>query len=68
VLPGRPKGTAVTSDGRFAVVSGGPRLPPDVPPSGTVWVIDLRRRAVIATVTGVGNDPYGLTILEERDD
>src|SRR3989449_2293576 len=25
VLPGRPKGTAVTSDGRYAVVSGGPR-------------------------------------------
>ena len=64
VLPGRPKGTAVTSDGRFAVVSGGPRQPPDAPPSGTVWVIDLRSRAVIATVTGVGNDPYGLTILE----
>src|SRR5882672_8071496 len=27
-LPGRPKGTAVTSDGRYAVVSGGPRLDP----------------------------------------
>src|SRR5262245_14862661 len=37
---------------------------PDAPPSGTVWVIDLRSRAVVATVTGVGNDPYGLTILE----
>jgi hypothetical protein len=32
-----------------------------------VWVIDLHRRAVVATVTGVGNDPYGLTILEEDD-
>jgi len=67
VLPGRPKGTAVTSDGRYAVVSGGPRLAPEAPPSGTVWIIDLRRRAVVATITGVGNDPYGLTILEERD-
>ena len=66
VRPGRPKGTAVTSDGRYAVVSGGPRLDPTAPPSGTVWVIDLRRHAVVATVTGVGNDPYGLTILEER--
>ena len=65
VLPGRPKGTAVTSDGRFAVVSGGPRLDPTAPPSGTVWVIDLRARAVVATVTGVGNDPYGLAIFEE---
>jgi len=68
VRPARPKGTAVTSDGRFAVVSGGPRLDPTAPPSGTVWVIDLQRRAVVATVTGVGNDPYGLTILEDRPD
>jgi DNA-binding beta-propeller fold protein YncE len=68
VLPGRPKGTAITSDGRFAVVSGGPRLDPTAPPSGTVWVIDLRARAVVATVTGVGNDPYGLTILEDHGD
>jgi len=64
VRPGRPKGTAVTSDGRYAVVSGGPRLDPTAPPSGTVWVIDLRTRAVVATVTGVGNDPYGLTLVE----
>jgi len=32
-----------------------------------VWVIDLHSRAVVATVTGVGNDPYGLTILEDED-
>jgi len=68
VLPARPKGTAVSSDGRFAVVSGGPRLDPTAPPSGTVWVIDLRTRAVIGIVTGVGNDPYGLTLLERRPD
>src|SRR5207253_8260026 len=64
VRPARPKGTAVTSDGRYAVVSGGPRLDPTAPPSGTVRVIDLRSRAVVGTVTGVGNDPYGLTLLE----
>ncbi len=70
VLPGRPKGTAVTSDGRYAVVSGGPRLDPSAPPSGTVWVIDLHlpKPAVVATVTGVGNDPYGLAILEDGPD
>jgi YVTN family beta-propeller protein len=33
-------------------------------PSGTVWIIDLATRAVVATVTGVGNDPYGLAIVE----
>jgi hypothetical protein len=33
-----------------------------------VWIIDLRSRAVVATVTGVGNDPYGLTLLEGDED
>jgi DNA-binding beta-propeller fold protein YncE len=64
VLSGNPKGTAVTANGQYAVVSGGPRLDPEAPPSGTVWIINLRSRAVVATVTGIGNDPYGLTILE----
>jgi hypothetical protein len=27
-------------------------------------VIDLRKRAVVATVTGVGNDPYGLAVVD----
>ena len=45
VRPGRPKGTAVTSDGRYAVVSGGPRLDPGAPASGTVWVIDITSQA-----------------------
>ena len=35
---------------------------------GSLQVIDLRTRAVVATVTGVGNDPYGLTILEDEPD
>ena len=60
--PARPKGSAVTSDGRYAVISGGPRT--TFVPSGTVWVIDLQSRTVVATVTGVGNDPYGLAIVE----
>jgi len=33
-----------------------------------MWVIDLRSRVVVATVTGVGNDPYGLTIFEGDND
>jgi DNA-binding beta-propeller fold protein YncE len=67
-LPGNPKGTAVTANGQYAAVSGGPRLAPDAPPSGTVWIINLRSRAVVATVTGIGNDPYGLTILEHYEE
>ena len=64
VLPARPKGSAVTSDGRYAVISGGQRT--TFEPSGTVWIIDLRTRIVLATVTGVGNDPYGLALVETK--
>ncbi len=64
VLPARPKGSAVTSDGRYAVISGGQRT--TFEPSGTVWIIDLQTRTVVGTVTGVGNDPYGLAVVETR--
>ena len=63
----RPKGSAITSDGRYAVISGGARVTPSAP-SGTVWIVDLRKRAVVATVTGVGNDPYGLAVVDVDDD
>jgi YVTN family beta-propeller protein len=63
VRPARPKGSAVTADGRYAVISGGPRIT-TFAPSGTVWVIDLKTHRVVATVTGVGNDPYGLAVVE----
>jgi hypothetical protein len=33
-----------------------------------VWIIDLRSRAVVATVTGVGNDPYGVALVEGEED
>jgi YVTN family beta-propeller protein len=56
----------VTSDGRYAVISGGARTA--VAPSGTVWIIDLKTRTVAATVTGVGNDPYGVAVVELDDD
>jgi DNA-binding beta-propeller fold protein YncE len=65
VRPARPKGSAVTADGRYAVISAGPRT--TFEPSGMVYIIDLRTRAVVGTVTGVGNDPYGLAVtLQER--
>ncbi len=66
VRPARPKGSAVTSDGRYAVISGGART--TFVPSGTVWVIDLHTRTVVGTVTGVGNDPYGLAVVDRSDD
>ncbi len=60
----RPKGSAVTPDGRYAVISGGPRVEPLSHEVGYLYVIDLRSRSVAATVTGVGNDPYGVAIVE----
>jgi hypothetical protein len=62
VRPARPKGSAVTANGRYAIISGGPRT--TFEDSGIVWVIDLVRRTVVGTVTGVGNDPYGLTTVD----
>ena len=56
--PARPKGSAITSDGRYAVISGGPSSPPFSQELGHVYVIDLRSRRVVATVTGVGHEPY----------
>ena len=67
VRPARPKGSAVTSDGRYAVISGGQRLN-QFPASGTVWIIHLKSRKVVATVTGVGNDPYGLAVVDHDHD
>jgi DNA-binding beta-propeller fold protein YncE len=62
--PARPKGSALTSDGRYAVISGGPSAPPFSQELGHLYVIDLRLRKVVATVTGVGHEPYALAIVE----
>ena len=61
--PARPKGTAVSPDGRYAAVSGGSGLRPYSQELGYVYIIDLESRTLVSTVTGVGNDPYGLTFL-----
>ena len=61
--PARPKGTAVSQDGRYAAVSGGSGSRPYSQELGYVYIIDLESREVVSTVTGVGNDPYGLTFL-----
>src|SRR5438132_188320 len=68
--PARPKGTFVTADGRFAVVTGGANTlkAQGQTPTGTVFVIDLHKQAQVATVTKVGVDPYNLVIAEDVDD
>jgi DNA-binding beta-propeller fold protein YncE len=61
--PARPKGSAITADGRYAVISAGPGEPPFSQEIGHVYIIDLRSRSVVGTVTGVGNDPYALALV-----
>ncbi len=62
--PARPKGSAITSDGRYAVISGGPSSPPFSQELGHLYLIDLRSRTVVATVTGVGHEPYALAVVD----
>jgi DNA-binding beta-propeller fold protein YncE len=59
----RPKGSAVTADGRYALVSGGGSTEPFSDETGYLYVIDLASRSVVGTVTGVGNAPYGVAIV-----
>lgn len=54
----------MTSDGRYALVTGGANTLPDLTPTGTVFIIDLATRTQLATVTGVGIDPYGLVAVD----
>lgn len=61
--PARPKGSAITPDGWYAVISAGPGEQPFSQEIGHVYVIDLRSRSVVGTVTGVGNDPYALATV-----
>jgi DNA-binding beta-propeller fold protein YncE len=65
-VPGRPKGTAFTPDGRYLVVSGGPNTikASAANATGAVFLIDVAGKKLAATVTGVGIDPYGVAILK----
>ncbi len=58
--PSRPRGVAITPDGRYAVITGAAR---GASGSGVVWVMDLPARQVVSRVTGIGNETYLLDIL-----
>jgi DNA-binding beta-propeller fold protein YncE len=62
--PARPRGSAITADGRYAVISGGPAAPPFSEELGHLYVLDLQSRRVVATVTGVGHEPYAVALVE----
>ena len=69
----RPRGIAFTRDGKYIVVSGGPIIRGAdkniVPQTGTLWVVDAARalsdpaKAVLTTVSGVGNEPYLVEVV-----
>ena len=65
--PARPKGVAITADGHYAVVAGGNNTikASATNLTGTAFVIDLQKKAQVATVTNVGIDPYGVAILDK---
>src|SRR5215468_5008192 len=65
--PARPKVVAVTAEGRYAVVTGGDDTltASTTNLTGMVYVIDLGSRSVAAQVTGVGIDPYGVTVVDD---
>jgi DNA-binding beta-propeller fold protein YncE len=67
--PARPKMVAVTADGRHAAVTGGDDTigASATNPTGMVYLIDLMARKVVAQVTNVGIDPYGVIIVEHAD-
>lgn len=55
----RPRGIAMAG-GRYAAVIGGAK---NGPRSSLVWLIDLASARVVATVTQVGNESYGLDAI-----
>jgi DNA-binding beta-propeller fold protein YncE len=67
--PARPKVVAITAEGRYAVVTGGDDTltASATNPTGMVHVIDLVSRNVVAQVTNIGIDPYGVTIVDDAD-
>lgn len=58
--PGRPRGIALTADGRYAAVVGAAKAGPR---SSMLWIIDLDTFEVAGLVTGVGNESYFLAAL-----
>lgn len=63
--PVRPKGSAITADGRYAAISAGPGSLPYSDETGLIFIIDLAAREVVGVVSGVGNDPYNLAFVTQ---
>ena len=61
--PSRPRGIAVTPDGRYAAITGAPK---GRSRSGVVWIVDLIDYEVKGRVTEVGNESYLIAAFRSR--
>jgi DNA-binding beta-propeller fold protein YncE len=53
--PSRPRGIAITADGRYAAITGAPKGQSN---SSVVWIVDLQSYEVKGRVTQIGNESY----------
>ncbi len=53
--PSRPRGIAITPDGKYAAITGAPKGKPN---SSIVWIVDLASYEVKGRVTEIGNESY----------
>ncbi|CAN7383908.1 hypothetical protein LJR090_002989 [Bosea sp. LjRoot90] len=53
--PSRPRGIAITPDGKYAAITGAPKGKPN---SSVVWIVDLSSYQVKGRVTEIGNESY----------
>ena len=61
-VPSRPRGIAITADGRYALITGAPRARPG---SSVLFVLDLAKLEVVSRVTEVGDEAYFLDIVRQ---
>ena len=53
--PSRPRGIAITPDGKYAAITGAPKGKSN---SSVVWIVDLASYEVRGRVTEIGNESY----------
>lgn len=53
--PSRPRGVAITPDGKYAAITGAPKGKSN---SSVVWIVDLASFEVKGRVTEIGNESY----------
>ena len=58
--PARPRGIALTPDGRHALVTGAPRAGPG---SSVLFAVDVAAMRVVSRVTEVGDEAYFLAVV-----